>query len=62
MQGIPLGTRGARNTAIVYVDDITINATRPEDTDIIQETLHEYKKANGARINIHKSSTIALGS
>jgi len=29
---------------------------------IIQETLHDYEKSAGARVNTHKSSAIALGS
>ena len=43
-------------------DDITIIATRPEDIDIIQGTLHEYEEAIGAQINTHKSRAFALGS
>jgi len=41
MQGLQLGSRDARTTAIAYTEDITIIATRPEDIDIIQEALHD---------------------
>jgi len=62
LQGLKLGSRGAKTTAIAYADDITIIATRPEDIDIIQETLLDYKIATGARISSHKSRAITLGS
>jgi len=62
LQGPQLGSRGARTTALAYTDDITIIATRSEDTDIIKENLHDYEKATGARNSTQKSRAIALRS
>jgi len=62
LQGLELGSHGARTTVIAYADDITIIVTRPQDIDIIQEALHDYEKATVARINSHKSGAITLGS
>jgi len=62
LQGLKVGSRCTKTTAIAYADDTTIIATRPEDIDIIQETLNDYEKVTGARINTHKSRAIVLGS
>ena len=62
IQELQLGSRGFIATVVAYADDITIIATRPEDIDIIQEVLHDYEKATGARINTHKSRAITFGS
>jgi len=51
-----------KTTAISYADDITIIVTQPEEIDNIQEILHDYMHATGARIDTNKSRAIALES
>jgi hypothetical protein len=49
-------------TVIAYADDVAVIVTRPEDICIIQEAIHTYELATGAKVNIHKSKALALGS
>jgi hypothetical protein len=45
---------------LTYVDDVTILVTKPKDFDTILQSIHTYEKATGARLNIHKSKTLAI--
>jgi len=62
LTGLNIRRNSTKTTAIAYADDITIVITQPEGIDTIQEILHDYMHATGARINTNKSRAIALGS
>jgi len=46
---------------VTYADDITIFVTAPEEITVIEEALRCYERATGARLNIEKSHTLAVG-
>ena len=60
LTGIRIGKRGPKILALAYADDITIFITTPMDIPVIQESIHCYEKATGARLNTRKSRALAL--
>jgi len=51
-----------RKTAVIaYTDDMTILLTTPGDVRRLQETLHTYEAATGAKVKMQKSRTFAFG-
>jgi len=55
-------SRKKRTTVIAYADDVTIIVRSPEEIPTVQEALFCYEAMSGARLNIQKSKTLALGS
>jgi hypothetical protein len=49
-------------TVVAYADDVTVLLTTPDDIRILQEIIHKYERATGARLNISKSHAMAVGS
>ena len=60
LTGMRIGKRGPKIVAVAYADNITIFVTTPTDIPVIQETIHCYEKAMGARLNTRKSSALAV--
>jgi len=53
--------RGKPGTATVaYADDVTVFLTEPDEAQALQETLHIYEEATGAKINMDKSKALAI--
>ena len=61
ISGIRIGKNQMRTAIVAYADDVTIFLTRAEDIPELEGTLHRFELATGARINIMKSRTMALG-
>jgi len=61
LHGLRIGRRRARTSVVAYADDVTIFVTAPTDIQKLQETIHCYEAASGARVNIEKSRAIAFG-
>jgi len=57
-----MGRHCARTSAVAYADDVTIFVTTPTDITKLQEAIHCFEAASGARVNIQKSRAIACGS
>jgi len=54
--------RGTPGTATVaYADDVTVFLMEPDEVQALQETLHIYEEATGAKINMDKSKALAIG-
>jgi hypothetical protein len=62
LTGLDMGRRRARTKEIACVDDVIILVTSPRDIQKIQDTLHNYEEATGARVNIRKSRAIPIKS
>ena len=56
------GSYKYRADVLAYADDVTIIFRSPNDAAIAQEEISKYEAASGAKLNIHKSKTLALGS
>ena len=61
LDGIRFGRTGNRVAVVAYADDVTIFVTQRDDFRIIRDALQHYEKASGARLNIQKSKTLAIG-
>ena len=61
LKGIQIGQGHAKTTVIAYADDVTIFLTSPADVRNLQEILLIYEAATGAKVNMRKSRTLALG-
>jgi len=46
---------------IAYADDVSILVTSQEDVRIVRDAMACYEKANGATLNVAKSSALAVG-
>jgi hypothetical protein len=46
---------------IAYTDDVSILVTSKEDVRMIREAITCYEKATGAKLNVTKSSVLAVG-
>ena len=51
----------ARTSVVAYADDVTIFVTAPTDIRKLQEAIHCYEGAPGARVKIKKSRAIVFG-
>jgi hypothetical protein len=58
---IRFGRCGPKTTVVAYADDVTLFVTSPDDVPIIQDALHCYEAASGAKVNISKSKAMGLG-
>ena len=47
---------------VAYADDVIIFVTSAADFAIIEEAIHLYERASGARLNPRKSKDLAVGS
>jgi hypothetical protein len=62
LTGLNTGRRRARTSVIAYADDVTILVTPLTDIQKIQDALHKYEEATGARVNVRKSRAIPIKS
>jgi len=62
LTGMGIGMGRARTSVIAYADDVTIPVTSPSDIPKIQDALHCYEEATGAKLNNGKSQAVAIGS
>jgi hypothetical protein len=60
LTGLGMGRRRARTSVIAEADDVTILVTSPTDIHKIQDALHNYEEAKGARVNIRKSRAVPI--
>jgi len=60
LTAIQIGRRH-KTAVIAYADDVTIILTTPGDVRRLQETLHTYEAATGAKVKMRKSRALALG-
>ena len=56
------GRQKYRTAVIAYAYDVTIILRSPKVAAIVQEEIRNYETASGAKLNIHKSKAMALGS
>jgi len=61
LAGIQIGRRRIKTTDVAYADDVTTFVTSPTDMPKIQEALHCFEEASGAKVNIGKSRALAVG-
>jgi len=61
LHGLRIGRHRARTSVVAYADDVTIFVTTPTDIPKLQEAIHCFEAAWGARVNIKKSRAIAFG-
>jgi len=55
LHGLRIGRHRARISFVAYADDVTIFVTTPTDIPKLQEVIHCFEAASGARVNIQKS-------
>jgi hypothetical protein len=55
------GKHHAKISLVAYADDVTIFITSPSDIPKLQALIQCYEATTRARININKSSAVALG-
>jgi hypothetical protein len=46
---------------VAYADDVTVFLTSVSDVSTIEDAIHQFEKASGARLNPHKSRVLAIG-
>jgi len=56
-----IGRHTQHGPVIAYADDVTVFVTKPEDFRAIQQAIHLYEPATGARLNHRKSKALAIG-
>ena len=61
ISGIRIGKTQTRTAIVAYADDVTVFLTRVEDIPKLEGTLHRFEAATGAKVNVTKSRTLALG-
>jgi hypothetical protein len=61
LKGIKLESRQPKITVMAYADDVTIILTSPQEIDIVGEALESYQEASGAKVNLAKSTALAVG-
>jgi len=61
LAGIQIGRRCIKTTVVAYADDVTIFVASPTDIPKTQEALYCFVEASGAKVNIGKSRTLAIG-
>jgi hypothetical protein len=58
---IKIGRHTQHGPVIAYADDVTAFVTHPGDFHAIQQVIHLYERATGARLNPRKSKALAIG-
>ena len=61
LRGLRMGRYRAKTSVVAYADDVTIFVTIRTDIPKLQEGIHWFQAASGARVSIQKSRAIALG-
>ena len=61
LNGISARGRQRKTTVIAYAEDVSILMTSKDEVEIIREAIKCYQKAKGAKLNIEKSSVLAVG-
>jgi hypothetical protein len=61
LQGLRAHGKQRKTTVIAYADDVSILVTSQEDVRIVRDAIACYEKANGATLNVAKSSALAVG-
>ena len=56
------GPNNNRTAVIAYANDVTIILRSSKDIPIVQEAIRCYEDSSGAKLNIQKYKTLALGS
>jgi hypothetical protein len=54
LSGIKIGRHTEHGPVIAYADDVTVFVTNPGDFQAIQQAIHLYERATGARLNPRK--------
>jgi hypothetical protein len=62
LTGVRIGRGGEPMKLAAYADDITLVITRQEQIEQVQEAIHNYERASGAKVNKAKSKALAVGS
>jgi len=62
LRGIRVNWRQRKTAVVVYAYDVTVLATAPEEIAANEEAKRCYEEATGAKLNIAKSHTMAVGS
>jgi phosphoribosylformimino-5-aminoimidazole carboxamide ribonucleotide (ProFAR) isomerase len=60
-KGIRVDTWTTKTAIIVYADDVNILLTAHEEVRAVQHAIESYQKASVTRINLEKSTVMALG-
>jgi len=61
LAGVRIGRGRAKTVTVAYADDVTVLLTSPDDVLKLQDILHTYEEATGARINTYKSRALDVG-
>jgi len=61
LQGIRVTGRQRTSKVMAYAGDVSILVNSKEDVRIIREAITYYEKATGTKLNIAKSSVLAVG-
>jgi hypothetical protein len=61
LRGVKILRNGSATKLVAFADDITVILTRQEDIYIVRRIISAYEQASGARVNVHKSKALALG-
>ena len=61
LAGVRIRHGRAKTVKVAYADDVTVLLTTPDDVQKLQDILHTYDEATGAKINIHKSRALDVG-
>jgi hypothetical protein len=61
LPGIKIGRQGTKTTVVTYPDDVNIFLKSQQNIPLVLDALTLYKQTMGARVNIKKSSALALG-
>jgi hypothetical protein len=62
LRGIRVNSRQRKTAVIAYADDVTVLVTAPDENAAIEEVIRSYEEATGAKLNIAKSHSMAMGS
>ena len=61
LPSIKIGRNTQHGPVIAYADDVTVLVTNPGDFHAVQQAIHLYERATGARLNPRKSKALAIG-
>jgi len=61
LQGLRAHGTQQKSTVFAYADDVTILVTSQEDVRTVGDSIACYEKANGATLNVAKSSALGGG-
>ena len=61
LSSIKIGRHTQHGPVIAYADNVTVFVTNPGNFHAIQQAIHLYERATGARLNPRKSKALAIG-